>query len=304
MNMKKMVLSLGLLLSSAALALEPVTGLWGDTGNVQPRTGYAIEVQNNSMWMSIYTYSQNNSTTDPTWYNAGGTLTQHDDGTASGSFRLYNVSNNTTGQVKAAGMMRIKFTDRETAEIIWEGFPGHIPGKTTIKKFWFVGQGTSPQAKRIAAQGTWQYSVSVPDKLARSVTFPVTFYDLKDTPKYANVKRTDTLIGEVKGVKGVQVVKIFYASGVTFTMIRVGENDYYFLEAGGVEYSFGKAALVAKGKKPTVKDFKYNATSVRTGSVDTDDSKIVHKSALNSGNAEIQELIDLARAAAASYGVR
>ncbi|MPV85712.1 hypothetical protein [Ostreibacterium oceani] len=264
-----LVLSLALMTVTAVQAFEPVTGVWSDTGEGQRRTGYSIEFQNGFMLMSIYSYADNNASTNPTWYNTEGFLTKNEDGSLSGTFPLYTVANNQLPNAEGnvpAGNMTIRFTDRETATVTWNNFPGNRLAQSTLKKYWFIGTGTDATAKRFAARGNWQYSLVNEDNAADFGALVVGYFDPtnpENSSVYAGVD-SDTLVGRTIGLQNERVTKQLFADGVDLTIIEFADRDFYFLEVGGgAEYAAGFAAIVGSGEMPTASDYRYRATAVR-----------------------------------------
>lgn len=280
-----LVLSLALMTVTAVQAFEPVTGVWSDTGEGQRRTGYSIEFQNGFMLMSIYSYADNNASTNPTWYNTEGFLTKNEDGSLSGTFPLYTVANNQLPNAEGnvpAGNMTIRFTDRETATVTWNNFPGNRLAQSTLKKYWFIGTGTDATAKRYAARGLWQYSLVNIDDRNENYVFRAVLSEFSES---------NILLGEVLDYDNVPAIKEIHADGVDVSLMRFGNADIYIFEVGGgTEYSAGIGAFVGVNEAVTNNDLRYFSTAVRRVGVDQRDGSGIAKSAdLNSSELNSSE---------------
>lgn len=278
----------------ATHAVTPVTGIWGDTANTQKRTGYTVEMQNGLLSLVMYSYADDNATTNPTWYimtaplvAASRTISDADNKRVrviaeARNADIITVRNNQIGQAGNvfAGTADIFLTDRETLTVYWNNFKAHSQSKTTLKKYWFYG-GTTMQGKRLASVGVWQYSLDVVTNTKNNVenNFVVEFLnpnDRKNRKIYQN-RDNNVLMGRVVGdTRGRYRVSKIFSSAYDYAVIYDTTKNivYHFKEiGGGSEFSAGVAAIVINNPNAAPTTYPYRGISVRRTDMDLQTNK-------------------------------
>src|ERR1019366_4491502 len=147
--MKRLIVAVVLFVaSSVASAFTPSSGLWYNPS--ESGRGFNIEIQNNTMAVASYVYSQSGT---PIWYTSAGTFNEGTEtftgafGSAVGGQCLGcpYVSPTLTGN--AGGPMQIVFTSFERGTLYFQG------GSTPIQHFNFGYNG-----KTGYFQGEWAFS--------------------------------------------------------------------------------------------------------------------------------------------------
>lgn len=270
-------------------AVTPVTGIWGDTTDAQKRTGYTVETQNGLLSLVMYSYADDNATTDPTWYImtaplVASTRTIRDANNKrvqaiaeARNASILTVRNNQIGQSGnvIAGRADIYLTDRETLTIDWNGFSGHSQNKTTLKKYWFYG-GITMQGKRLASIGVWQYAFDVVATTKNNVenNFVVEFLNPRDSKNRQIYQNRDknVLMGRIVGdTRGRYRVSKVLSSAYDYTVIYDTTKNivYHFKEiGGGSEFSAGTAAVVINNPSATPTRYPYRGIAVRRTDMD------------------------------------